>query len=181
MIQGRARRGDSHAFAPQILMGRRNGILLFIVSAATVLIAGWLLLAQRPPTDLSGVSVFTDKLEYRVDETIWITIQNQGDHLVDVYCPIFCELGNFPTTVEGLIEGRWEYVTGFCPSIEPLSGNGDYEDGYYRHPLAAGGSFELEISGFTAVGLQPDKPLRIVYYLGAERTPVYSNEFTVGK
>jgi hypothetical protein len=163
------------------MMRSIRGILLLVASAAIVLIAGWLLLARRPPTDLSGVSVSTDKVEYRVEETIWITIQNQGDHLVDIYCPVFCELGNFPTTVEGLVEGRWEYATGFCPSIEPLFGNGDYEDGYYRHPLAAGGSFELEISDFAAMGLQPDNPLRIVYYIGAERTPVYSNEFTVRK
>jgi hypothetical protein len=88
-------------------------------------------------------------------------------------------LGNFPTTVERSVDGGWEYFAGFCPSIEPLFGSGEYQDDFIRHSLAAGDSFELEISGFRAMGLHQDETLRIVYYLGEEKTSIFSKSFVV--
>lgn len=156
-----------------------RGALLVLAVAATGLIAGWYILAGRAAHDEKGVTVFTDKTEYGAEETVRITIRNAGDQPVDIYCPVFCALGNFPTTVERSVDGGWEYFAGFCPSIEPLFGSGEYEDDFIRHSLAAGDSFELEISGFRAMGLHRDETLRIVYYLGLEKTPIFSKPFIV--
>jgi hypothetical protein len=156
-------------------------ILAIIIFAAAVWAAARLYFKGGAAPDVTAVTVSTDEAEYEAEETVWITIRNRGGRSADVYCPVFCAPGNFPTTVERRAEGGWEYFAGFCPSIEPLFGGGGYEDGYYRHPLAAGGSIEAGISGFTAMGLRQDETLRIVYYLGPGKTPAVSNEFVVRK
>ena len=53
-------------------------------------------------------------------DTLHIRIQNLGDHAIDIFCPAWCVLGNFPSSVEKYSNGQWEYFAGFCPSIEPL-------------------------------------------------------------
>lgn len=100
---------------------------------------------------------------------------------MDIYCPAWCALGNFPTTVERFSEGKWEYFAGFCPSIEPLLGSGLINDDYILHALSARSTFELELTNFDALHLEQKEKLRIVYYLDAGKTPIYSNEFTVGQ
>jgi hypothetical protein len=125
------------------------------------------------------VSVSTDKQEYYKGDTVHIIIDNQGDHSIDIYCPSWCALGNFPTTVERFSDGQWQYFAGFCPSIEPLFGSGVQEDGFIRHSLAARSSFDLAISNFEALHSEQDEKLRIVYYLGTGKIPIYSNEFNV--
>jgi hypothetical protein len=155
------------------------GMLLIPAVAAAGLLAGWYILAGQTARDEKGVTVLTDKTEYSAEETVRITIRNASNQPVDIYCPVFCALGNFPTTVERSVDGGREYFAGFCPSIEPLFGSGEYEDDFIRHSLAAGDSFELEISGFRAMSMHQDEMLRIVYYLGVEKTPVFSKTFIV--
>jgi hypothetical protein len=153
-------------------------MLLIPAVAADGLVAGWYFLAGPSAHDAreaQTVTVFTDKTEYWAEETVRIIIRNASNQPVDIYCPVFCALGNSPTKVERSVDGGWEYFAGFCPSIEPLFGSGEYEDDFIRHSLAAGDSFELEISGFRAMGLHQDEMLRIVYYLGVEKTPVFKN------
>jgi hypothetical protein len=157
-------------------------MLLILAVAAAGLIAGWYFLAGPAAHDAreaQTVTVFTDKTEYGAEETVRIIIRNASNQPVDIYCPVFCVLGNFPTTVERSVDGGWEYFAGFCPSIEPLFGSGEYQDDFIRHSLAAGDSFELEISGFRAMGLHQDETLRIVYYLGEEKTSIFSKSFVV--
>ncbi len=50
------------------------------------------------------------------------------------------------------------------------------DDNYIRHTLPAGSSFELEVS---AMLLEQDERLRVVYYLGPSKKPIHSNEFIV--
>jgi hypothetical protein len=125
------------------------------------------------------VSVSTDKQEYCKGDIIHISIDNLGDHSIDIYCPSSCALGNFPTTVERCFDGQWQYFAGFCPSIEPLFGSGVLEGDYIRHTFSTINSFDLAISNFEALHPEQDERLRIVYYLGAGKILIYSNEFNV--
>jgi len=112
-------------------------------------------------------------------DTLHIRIQNLGDHAIDIFCPAWCVLGNFPSSVEKYSNGQWEYFAGFCPSIEPLFGDYIIKDDYIRHSLSAKSSFELELSNLESLRLQKDEQLRIVYYLDEGRLPLYSNVFFV--
>jgi hypothetical protein len=155
----------------------KKTIILLSISIATIVLAGvlYFVLLNQDPTQ---VSVSTDKQVYRAGDIVHVTIQNLGDRSVDIYCPEFCALGNFPTRVERLSDGQWQYLVGFCPSIEPLFMNRTYDRGYIRHSLSAKKTFELEISNFEDIHLEQDQRLRIVYYLGIIKKPIYSNEFT---
>jgi siroheme synthase (precorrin-2 oxidase/ferrochelatase) len=161
-------------------MSMKTRILLSIALLVTLLLIGtWYFLTQRISNDGIQVSVSTDEQEYHVGDTVRIHIQNLGDHSVDIYCPGWCALGNFPTTVERSENGQWLYFAGFCPSIEPLFERGINEGNYIRHILSARSSFEVEISNLESLHLEQDERLRIVYYLGAGKKPIYSNEFVV--
>jgi len=155
------------------------GLLLGVILVILIGLTGLYLYSRHDSLAASQVYITTDKQQYRAEETAHISIRNIGDHSIDIFCPAWCALGNFPTTVEKFAYGQWQYFAGFCPSIEPLFGNYVYKDDYVRHELSAGSSFELEISNFDVLHLEPNERLRIVYYLGAQKKPIYSNEFTV--
>jgi len=160
-------------------MTLRVGLLLGITFVILISLAGWYLQSRQNGLITSQVSVTTDKQQYSKGESAHISIRNLGEHSIDIFCPAWCSLGNFPTTVEKSTDGQWKYYAGFCPSIEPLFDKYVYEDDFIRHSLSAGGSFELEISNFEVLNPEPNERLRIVYYIGAQKTPIYSNEFTV--
>jgi len=159
-------------------MNTRVKILLIITLVIIILAVALHFTSRLINQDLSLVSVSTDRQEYHVGDTVHISIQNLGDRSIDIYCPEWCALGNFPTTVEKYSNEQWEYFAGFCPSIEPLFPR-LYEGDYIRHTLSARSAFELEISNFEALHLRQDEKLRIVYYLDAGKVPIYSNEFTI--
>lgn len=154
-------------------------ILLGILVSIIFLGVGVYFLIWHMNRDASLVTISTDRREYQVGDIVQISIRNQGDHSIDIYCPEFCALGNFPTRVERFMDGGWQYFAGFCPSIEPLFGSGVFKGDYVRHRLSARGSFELEISNFESLHLAQAEKLRIVYLVGLGKKPVYSNEFTV--
>ena len=154
-------------------------ILLIGILTIIILIVVWGFSRWQTRSNVSQVSVSTDKTEYQVGDAVHVRIQNLGDHAIDIYCPAWCALGNFPTSVEKLTNGQWQYFAGFCPSIEPLFGSGSMKNDYIRHSLSAQGSFELELSNFASLHLQKGERLRIVYYLDAGRVPIYSNVFLV--
>ena len=162
---------------PQRLNSTMNKKILVSISFVATVLAGvlYFLLLYQDPTQ---VSVSTDKQVYHTGNIVHITIENPGERSVDIYCPAFCSLGNFPTRVEHLTNGEWQYLAGFCPSIEPVFMNSIYKRGYIRHSLAARNTFELEISNFERLRLEPGQRLRIVYYLGLFKQPIDSNEFT---
>jgi len=162
------------------MMNTKVRILLGFVSIAVIIIIASYLFTHRVNQD-TLVSVSTDKQEYYKGDTIHISIDNLGDHSIDIYCPSWCALGNFPTTVERYFDGQWQYFAGFCPSIEPLFRSGVLEGDYIRHTLAARSSFDLAISNFEALHLEQDAWLRIVYYIGIGNIPIYSNEFNVNR
>lgn len=150
------------------------GLLVVMIT-----VIGWYLLTQKISPDILLVSVSTDKQEYYAGDIVHISVHNLGDHPIDIFCPEWCALGNFPTTVERFSDGQWQYFAGYCPSIEPLFESDTHEGNYIRHTLSAQSSFELEISNFETLRLEQNDRLRIVYYLGSNKTPIYSNEFTV--
>ena len=154
-------------------------ILSLVLLAVIILVIGWGLLSLLFKENFIKLLISTDKQEYQVGETIHIHIQNWDDHTIDIYCPMNCALGNFPTTVEKFHNGEWEYLAGFCPSIEPLLGNYKNEGAYIIHPLAPGSSYDLQITNLEALRLQGNEKMRIMYYLNRGRSTIYSNDFTV--
>ncbi len=154
-------------------------ILLSISFVAIILIGALYYRNWRINQVATMVSVSTDKQEYDIGDSVHISIQNLGDRSIDIYCPEFCALGNFPTTVERFSNGQWQHFGGFCPSIKPIFESGIHEGDYIRHTLSAKSSIELEISNLESLYLEQDERLRIVFYLGAEKIPIYSNEFIV--
>ena len=161
------------------MMNNKVKNLLIISLITVVIVTVWNYSYHQIKQDISLVSISTDKKIYQARDKVHISIRNQGNHTIDIYCPVFCALGNFPTRVERLSNAGWDYFAGFCPSIEPLFGSGVYEGDYIRHSLSARSSFELEISNIEALGLQQDEKLRIVYYIRSAKVPIYSNEFTI--
>jgi len=160
-------------------MNNKVKISLISTFAIITLVVVWYVSSRQINQDISLVSISTDRQEYHTGDTVHISIQNLGNHSIDIYCPEWCALGNFPTAVERFSNGQWEYYAGFCPSIEPLFGSGLHKGDYIRHTLSAKSAFELEVSNFDALHLQQDEKLRIVYYLEAGKVPIYSNEFIV--
>jgi hypothetical protein len=154
-------------------------ILSIVVLAVTILVVGWGLLSLFFHEDFTKLEISTDQQEYQVGEIIQVHIQNWDDHTIDIYCPMNCDLGNFPTTVEKYQDGEWEYLAGFCPSIEPLFGNYQYEGDFIIHSLAPGSSYDLELTNLEALHLKEDVKLRIMYYLNSGRSTIYSSDFTV--
>lgn len=152
--------------------------LLIIAFGIVILMGTGYLLVKLIAPDLTVMFVSTDQQEYAVEDTVHIRIQNRGDYPVDIYCPERCALGNFPTTIERLINGQWHSFATFCPSLQPIFERGVHEGDYVRHTLSTRSSFELEIS-MKYLRLEQDERLRIVYYLGATKVPIYSNEFGV--
>ncbi len=159
-------------------MSTKTKILLGAALFTVALIGVWYLLNQQDGQEVAQVSVSTDKQEYIVGNIIHIRIQNLGDRPIYIYCleqP--CALSNFPAIVEKFVNGRWEYSGGLCVMSEPLAEQGMIRDGdYIRHTLPARSSFGLEVS--TSL-LTQDERLRVVYYLGPGKKPIYSNEFVV--
>jgi len=160
-------------------MNTKFKIPLICTFIIIILVVAWCFSSRQINQDISLVSVSTDSQEYHAGDTVHISIQNLGNHSIDIFCPEWCALGNFPTAVERFSNGQWEYYAGFCPSIEPLFGSGLHKGDYIRHTLSAKSAFELEVSNFEALHLQQDEKLRIVYYLEAGKVPIYSNEFIV--
>jgi hypothetical protein len=158
------------------MMRRKIEILPSLAFLAAVITACYFP-NRQVEEDLQWVSISTDKPEYRVGEAVQVNLRNLGDHPIDIFCPEFCATGNFPTRVENFSAGEWQYLIGFCPNLEPAFERGTRKDGYIRHRLPLRGFFELKISNFEAPHLKPGERLRIVYYLGAEKVPIYSNEF----
>ncbi len=159
-------------------MKTRSLILLIILIGVFILVVGGIFFIMTDE-DIEKVLITTDKRDYQVGETIQIRIQNWDDRTIDIYCPLTCALGNFPTTVEKLTNEQWDYYVGFCPSIEPLFGDYPSVDGYIIHSLPPGDSYELEISNLEALQLKEQVHLRIIYYLNGGRTTISSDEFTV--
>lgn len=166
--------------APGISMLRGTRLLLLILFAA-LLIAGTLFWwTGRACPDTAMVSITTDRQEYTMDDTVSVTIQNTGQDPVSIYCPSWCALGNFPTAVERLVDGRWEYSLGFCPSIgSPLENRGTPDGDFIRHTLPPGGSFRPELTNLGSLRHGGNGTYRIVYYLCGGREPEYSNPFTI--
>jgi len=160
-------------------MNTKFKIPLICTFIIIILVVAWCFSSRQINQDISLVSVSTDSQEYHAGDTVHISIQNLGNHSIDIFCPEWCALGNFPTAVERFSNGQWEYYAGFCPSIEPLFGSGLHKGDYIRHTLTAKSAFELELSNFEALHLQQDEKLRIVYYLEVGKVPIYSNEFIV--
>ena len=158
---------------------RIKPILLGILITIFFLGVGLVFLAWRFNQDAALISISTDRQAYSLDDNIQVSIQNQGDHTIDIYCQQFCALGNFPTAVEMYVNGQWQYALGFCPSIEPLFGSRVYQGDYIIHTLPAKGSFTLELLNLPSLRLEGAERFRILYYLGFTKKPVYSNEFTV--
>ena len=161
-------------------MSNRKRILLSVLLGIAFLSTGVYIFIWRINQDATLITISTDRQAYQLENTIQVSIRNRGDHSINIYCPVFCALGNFPTTVEKFASGKWQYYVGFCPSIEPLLGSGVPKGDYIMHTLPAGGSFELELTNLKALHLAAAERLRIIYYVGVARKPVYSNEFTVG-
>ncbi len=154
-------------------------ILLGILIAIFFLGVGLVFLSWRFNQDAALISISTDRQAYSFDDTIQVSIQNQGKNAIDIYCHQFCALGNFPTAVEKDVNGQWQVAIGFCPSIEPLFGNRVYKGDYIVHTLPAKGSFALELTNLAALRLEQVERFRILYYVGITKKPVYSNEFTI--
>jgi hypothetical protein len=158
----------------------KRWIILLGVAAGLVLLTVTLYLAYTfTHEDYYKVLIDTDKQTYQAAETIHIRIENFDEHTIDLYCPMNCALGNFPTSVERYVDGEWEYFAGFCPSIEPLFGNYEQEGNYIIHSLAPGESYALELTNMESLNLQSEVRLRIMYYLNGGRGAIYSAEFTV--
>jgi hypothetical protein len=154
-------------------------ILAVALLAVTILAVGWWLVSQFFQEHFVKLEISTNQQEYQVGEIIQVHIQNWDDHAIDIYCPMNCALGNFPTTVEKYQDGEWEYLAGFCPSIEPLFGNYPAKGDYIIHSLAPGSSYDLQLSNLEALHPQKDVQMRIMYYLDGGRSTVYSNSFTL--
>ncbi|NJD60293.1 MAG: hypothetical protein FIA98_12940 [Anaerolineae bacterium] len=150
-----------------------------VATGIIVLVAGCYLINQFSHEDIYKVLINTDKLTYRAGETIHVRIENFDERTIDIYCPMNCALGNFPTTVEKYADGEWEYFAGFCPSIEPLFGNYPQEGDYIIHSLAPGEAFDLELTNLEGLGLLGEERLKIMYYLNGGRTTISSPEFIV--
>jgi hypothetical protein len=155
-------------------------IILILIPAGLLVAAGLFIGVSLFKEDSQKILISTDRDEYKVGETVRIQITNYEDHPVQIYCPMTCALGNFPTTVEKAVDnGEWEYLAGFCPSITPLFGDYQTDGDFIVHPLAAGESYHLEISNFAALGLQQAEQLRIMYYLDSPHTTILSAPFTM--
>lgn len=161
-------------------MKTRNIILAIAVTVLMLVIAAWFLLTRFFVEDPVMVDISTDKSSYRVGEPVRIHIENFDHQDRDIYCPLVCAAGNFPTTIEKVTsEGESEYLATFCPSIEPLLGNYQTDGGYIIHPLAPGDTYDLEISNFQVLDLQSGARLRIAYFLNAGTSKIYSAEFVM--
>jgi hypothetical protein len=154
-------------------------LLLVIIAVGVILAAASFFVYSFTHEDFIKILIETDKQTYRATETIHVRIENFDERTIDIYCPMYCALGNFPTSVEKYAGGEWEYYVGFCPSIEPLFGNYPQEGDYIIHSLAPGESYELELTNLESLSLQGETHLRIMYYLNGGRTTIYSPEFTV--
>jgi hypothetical protein len=159
---------------------RKRIFILITISLGIILLAFIALIAWSWFND-DGIKILiaTDKTEYSVGETVHIRITNYEDHTVDIYCPMTCALGNFPTTVERLGNEDWEYFAGFCPSIDPLFGNYPTKKDFIIHSLDPGQSFDLEISNFEALHIQKVEQLRIMYYTNTGTSTILSAPFTM--
>ncbi len=159
-------------------MSTKTRILLGAIFFTVILIGVRYFLDQQNNQYVSQVSISTDKQEYSVGNTIHIRIQNMGDRPIYIYCleqP--CALSNFPTTVERFANGQWEDFGGLCVRSEQLFEQDMVSDGnYIRHTLSARNSFELVVS---ALFLEQDERVRVIYYVGPGRKSIYSNEFIV--
>jgi hypothetical protein len=168
---------DTHGLR---MMTTGTGLFLFLLLALLLLAGGWFLSGGMACRDPEAITVSTDRGDYSPGEMVHVSIVNTGDRPVDIYCPSLCALGNFPTMVERLVDGRWEYAAGFCPSIgSPLENRGTVDGDFIRHSLPPGGSFQLELSNFEALRLTKEEKFRIVYSLCGGREPVYSSVFTL--
>jgi hypothetical protein len=161
-------------------MKARKIIPWIIVAGIVLLIAGGFLLDQLVHEDFYKILISTDKVSYQAGETIHVRIENFDERTIDIYCPMNCALGNFPTTLEKYQEGDWEYYAGFCPSIEPLFGDYPQKDGYIIHSLSPGEIFTLELTNLESLSLRSEARVRIMYYLNGGRGAIYSPDFTVG-
>lgn len=161
-------------------MGVRGVRLLAAFAlAAAVTLTVWLLVRWRTAQDLARITISTDRASYAAGDTVEVLILNSNRHAVDIYCPAWCALGNFPTQVERFEDGDWVPYLGFCPSIEPVFGSGELSGGMIRHRLSAGAAFELRLSAFESAAPPGGQRMRIVYQAGPFRLPVYSNEFSL--
>jgi hypothetical protein len=161
-------------------MSRKLSIVLGILIIILFLSVGLYFFIWHINQDATLLSISTDRQAYSLDDTIQVSIRNQGKNAIDIYCHQFCALGNFPTAVEKVTNDQWRYAIGFCPSIQPLFGSRVYKGDYIMHTLPAEGSFALELSNLAALRLGQAERFRILYYVGITKKPVYSNEFTIG-
>ena len=160
-------------------MGVRGVRLLAAFAlAAAVTLTVWLLVRWRTAQDLARITISTDRASYAAGDTVEVLILNSNRHAVDIYCPAWCALGNFPTQVERFEDGEWVPFLGFCPSIEPLFGSGELAGEHIRHRLSAGASFNLTLTGFETAAQIGGQRLRLAYRAGLFRLPVHSNEFS---
>jgi hypothetical protein len=121
--------------------------------------------------------ISTDKDTYQVGETIHVNIVNYSDRTIDIYCPMNCALGNFPTTVGRFEDGGWVTLAGFCPSIEPILGDYPLKGEFIVHPLAPGDGYDLELTNLDA--LRGEQNLQVMYNLEGGRAAIYSSPFAV--
>lgn len=127
-----------------------------------------------------NIQISTDKLEYNQGETVKVTIKNENNEDVKIYCPMVCSLGNFPTTVEILVTDKWINSGVYCPFELGLGFSDGGEDDYIYHILPAKDSFEINLRSFyERENIIMDEIVRVVYYLNNKSTPIYSNNFTI--
>jgi hypothetical protein len=157
---------------------KKRWIIPFVIAAGLAFLAvAWYYSFTHE--EFLRLLIDTDKQTYQVGETIHVRIENFDERTIDIYCPMNCALGNFPTSVERYLDGEWSYFAGFCPSIEPLFGNYPQEGNYIIHSLAPGETYALELTNLESLNIQGEVRLRIMYSIYSGKGTIYSPDFTV--
>ena len=146
----------------------------------------------QSPLYSQELTITTDKTEYQPEEKVKITIQNNQDKEIAICSVVlFCNIGNFSTTIEKYENDKWGFSVGHCVWLRqlPIKQLSKFDAGdvqeydadtdehrFTCYNLLPRSSLKLEIKGSD---LDRNKKLRAVYYLEKDKMPIYSNEFTI--